>query len=335
MNLHLSGKGRRRAAGAWVLLAVAAAGCSVPVARPGNLDVDPDADALAPGYVAPAPAQVLHDVAYGPGPAQLADVYRPAAPRVGSPVILYLHGGGWVGGDRSYVPSFVLRQGSRMGAVVVSAGYTLASATDPATAFPASSRDADRVVRWIKQQAPTWGNAPRVVAIGPSAGGHLGLLAALAPGQFVDPGLPPDLAAVSPRLSGIVSLAGPVDIEAMYAIPGWRPAVLEPYLGCSPCSGEQVLAASPLRFLGSAPVPPVYLAYGSADWLIPPDVHGLPTAIRLMLARGDETRDVGDRAIWYELVGDDHDIDGAHLNVRSLELWLDFVAEGRWPVPGA
>jgi hypothetical protein len=30
-------------------------------------------------------------------------------------------------------------------------------------------------------------------------------------------------------------------------------------------------------------------------------------------------------------VDDDHDIDGAHLNVRYLEIWLDRVADRFWP----
>lgn len=316
------------------LVAAVATACMVPTARLGDLRASHDEDTLPPDYVAPWPGAVLRDVPYGPGERQRVDVYMPAQISPSAPVILYLHAGGWVAGSREPVPPLVSRQVDRMHAIVVSADYTLASADDRTTAFPAASRDVDWAIRWIKAQAPGWGVSSRVLVIGASAGGNLALLAGLAPGRFVDPDLPPRLSTVSPVVSGVVSLAGPVDIAAMYAIPGWRPTVLEPYLGCSPCSPDVVKSADPLTYLGSA-TPPTYLAYGADDWLIPADVHGLPTAIALMRSRGDHLRDVGERAVWYELVPGGHDIDHAHLNVRFFEIWLDLVAQDRWPGPGA
>jgi len=319
---------------ALAVIIAAASACTVPAARFGDVRTSHDEDALPPDYVAPLPGRVLEDIPYGPGPAHRADIYMPSTTSSNAPVILYLHGGGWIGGGRSPVPPLVLRQVERMGAIVVSVDYTLASADDPTTTFPAASRDVDRAIRWVKFQAPRWGVSSRVLVIGASAGGNLALLAGLAPGRFVDPEIPEALDAISSVVSGVVSLSGPVDIAAMYAIPGWRHAVLEPYLGCSPCSADVVKAADPLTYLRGA-VPPTYLAYGIDDWLIPADVHGLPTAIALMQARDDDARDVGERAIWYELVADDHDIDHAHLNMRYFEIWLDLVAQERWPVPGA
>lgn len=316
------------------MVAVVAAACDVPPARFGDLRTSDWEDSLPTDYVPPAPAQVLHDLPYGPGPLQAADVYLPATVAPNAPVLLYIHGGGWVLGEHDTVPALVFREGSRIGAAVVAINYTLSRTDDPTTAFPAASRDVDRAIRWAKTQAASWGNAARVVVMGASAGGNLALMAGVAPGRFVEPELPPDLASVSPVVSGMVSLAGPVDTVAMYAIEGWRPTVLEPYLGCSPCTAEQVVAANPLHYLGHT-VPPAYLAYGTDDWLIPASVHGLPTAIALMRARGDDRRDAADRAIWYELANDDHAIDHAHLNVRYFEIWVDWVVANRWPVSGA
>ena len=315
------------------LIAVAGAACTVPPARLGDLRTSDGEDSLPADYVPPAPAQTIPDAPYGPGPLQTADVYLPKHPSAAAPVLVYVHGGGWVEGAHDQVPVILFREGARLGSAVVAIDYTLSIAGDPATAFPAASRDVDRAIRWAKTQAATWGNAPRVVVLGASAGGNLALMAGIAPGRFVAPDLPPELRSVSPAVAGMVSFAGPVDTVAMYAIPGWRPKVLEPYLGCSPCTEEQVVAANPLHYLGGT-VPPAYLAYGTDDWLIPPEVHGLPTAIALMRARGDDRLNVWDRAIWYELVNDDHDIDQAHLNVRYFEIWLDDVTANRWPVAG-
>ena len=48
---------------------------------------------------------------------------------------------------------------------------------------------------------------------GASAGGHLAALAAAAPGTFVDPALPAELAAVSPRVQGVLDIASVSDFS--------------------------------------------------------------------------------------------------------------------------
>jgi hypothetical protein len=151
----------------------------------------------------------------------------------------------------------------------------------------------------------------------------------LAPGQFVEEGLPSGLAKQSPSVIGAGSFAGPVDIAAMYQISGWDP-VLDPYLGCAVCTPEQIAAANPLTYATES-APPAYLNYGVDDGYIPADVHGLPTAERLATLRNEAALPVSQRAVWYELSVDDHEMDVAHFNVRQFETWLDNVAAGKWP----
>lgn len=314
--------------------AVATAGVTaepviVPTAQLGDLRSDPDADALPVGYVAPPAAKVLQGVAYGPAPSQVADVYLPATDAEGAPVILFLHGGGWTIGTRSPVPQAALRQVTRMGTPVVSIDYTLATTADPATAFPAAERDIDRAIRWIKTQASSWGAQPRVIVTGHSAGANLALMAALAPGTFVEPDLPRGLAKTSPAVVGVGAFAGPVDIADMDPIAGWDPHLV-PYLGCTVCTPEQIAAANPLTY-ATASAPPAYLNYGADDWLVPPDVHGLPTAERLATERNESALPDSERAVWYEVSPDTHEMDVGHFNVRAFEQWLDKVAAGKWP----
>jgi len=301
----------------------------VPTARPGDLRSDPAADTLPEGYVAPPAAKVLSGVAYGPGPAQIADVHLPEPGKKAAPVILYLHGGGWTLGTRNPVPQAALRQVSRMHSPVVTLDYTLATTADPTTAFPAAERDIDRAIRWIKTQAPSWGAQSRVIVTGHSAGGNLALLAGLAPGRFVEADLPKDLAKTSPSVIGMGSFAGPVDIAHMDPVAGWDPH-LDPYLGCTACTPEQLAAANPLTYATES-APPAYLNYGADDWLITPAVHGLPTAERLATERNEAALPEAQRAVWYEVSTDTHEMDAAHFNVRQFETWLDTVAAGKWP----
>jgi acetyl esterase/lipase len=103
-----------------VVSILALAGCVVP--NPTG-----DGDTLPEGYVAPPAQRVVQDVAYGkatnePGDADAhrLDLYLPQGPS--NKVILWMHGGGWWGGDNSTLLPVILKQVAR-GFVVASVGY--------------------------------------------------------------------------------------------------------------------------------------------------------------------------------------------------------------------
>jgi acetyl esterase/lipase len=76
--------------------------------------------------------------------------------------------------------------------------------------FPAADEDVDRAVRFVRAHAATWDLDPRrVLLAGASAGGHLAALAAAAPGEFVDPTLPPTSTGTFARSSNAVAPAAP------------------------------------------------------------------------------------------------------------------------------
>ena len=131
------------------------------------------AEALAPAS-APAPATVQ----YGAAPHQVMDLRRPDAaafpgPR---PVVLFVHAGGWISGDRTGLPEAALVQVAR-GFAVASIDYQLAAADADGRAipsFPAAVWDVKRAVRFLKANAGAWSLDPgRIVLMGASAGGHL------------------------------------------------------------------------------------------------------------------------------------------------------------------
>jgi len=109
----------------------------------------------------------------GPVPVRL---YRPPAPGdIPLPLLLWLHGGGFVGGDlRTADPTArdLCVQGA---ALVASVDYPLA----PEHPFPAAPEACAEVSAWLVDHAPSIGADPERVAIGgDSAGGNLAAVCA-------------------------------------------------------------------------------------------------------------------------------------------------------------
>src|SRR5690606_16626291 len=111
-----------------------------------------------------------------PGPAGdlRARVYRPVT--VGQetrlPMILYLHGGGFVVGDLDTAPATPRALAARCQAVVLAAHYRQA----PENAFPAAFEDARAAWNWMLAQSDSLGGDPRRVAVaGEDAGACLAL----------------------------------------------------------------------------------------------------------------------------------------------------------------
>jgi len=122
--------------------------------------------------LAVAPKQgvtVQRDLAYGPDARHRADIFR-ADGLKNAPVVVFLHGGAYVRGDRDVnaevygnVPMYFARQGM----LGVNATYRLA----PAAHWPAAAQDVASLVAWLKSNAARFGGDPnRIYLIGHSAG---------------------------------------------------------------------------------------------------------------------------------------------------------------------
>ena len=110
------------------------------------------------------------DISYGPDPIwNLLDVYRPRTAEGPLPVIIDVHGGGWVYGDK-YVYQYYCMEMAQHGFAVVNFSYRLA----PENVFPASMQDMDAVVRFVLSNAGKYGfDLSRVYMVGDSAGAHM------------------------------------------------------------------------------------------------------------------------------------------------------------------
>lgn len=138
-----------------------------------------NSDATRPLYAALQAAQprdgveVTSDLAYGAHARQILDVYRPTG-AVGRPVVVYVHGGGFVHGEKTTRSNGALLF-ARSGLVSVHLTYRLA----PEHPYPAGADDVAAAYAWVKANiASHGGDSSRIVLIGESAGASHSITAA-------------------------------------------------------------------------------------------------------------------------------------------------------------
>ena len=108
------------------------------------------------------------------------DIYLPKQSNKKFPVLIFLHGGGWIGGDKAfpekfYMNDFILKF-VQNGYAVVSINYTL---LDKNTNFPKPVEDAKESVRWIRANADKYNFDEKNIGLwGASAGAQIGMVAA-------------------------------------------------------------------------------------------------------------------------------------------------------------
>jgi acetyl esterase/lipase len=207
------------------------------------------------------------NIAYGDHPRQVLDIYRADGPAVaaGRPVVIYVHGGAWVIGNKEQQGKPLLLHLARSGYLAVTVNYRLA----PRHRWPAQIVDVKRAIAWVREHIHEHGGDPSFVAIsGSSAGGHLAALAALTPG---DPEFQPGFEHADTSVDACVPIYAPFDLTDRAGRRGR--ASMRPYL-------ERVVmttrltddpdtwhAASPLSRV-SPDAPPMFVIQGELDQLV-------------------------------------------------------------------
>jgi triacylglycerol lipase len=170
----------------------------------------------------PGPLQVSRDLAYGPGPMEKLDLFtsggKPGGP--GKPILIMVHGGGFVGGDKAPVtggvrsPFYdnVMLWAVDHGMVGININYELA----PKATYPAVQKSIAAAVLWAKKNALMHGGDPNLIYLmGHSAGGtHVA--AYLANPQFYPPG--------GVGVRGAILSSGPTEASAAPNNPYFAPA---------------------------------------------------------------------------------------------------------------
>lgn len=129
------------------------------------------------GLTTPDDIQRFDDIQYGPDPVEnKLDVYRPKNTQGKIPVIVSVHGGGWVYGDKELYQFYGMTLAQR-GFAVVNFTYRLA----PEVKFPAPLEDTNNVISWMYENQEEYSlDMDHVFMVGDSAGGHLcGLYSAI------------------------------------------------------------------------------------------------------------------------------------------------------------
>ncbi|MDT5100936.1 MAG: hypothetical protein QOC76_4673 [Mycobacterium sp.] len=120
-------------------------------------------------------------VRYGPHERQLLDVWRlPDLPKTPAPVLIFVPGGAWVHGSRTFQGSALMSHLVESGWICLAIDYRVS----PRNRWPRHIMDVKAAISWARANADRFGGDRDFVAIaGCSAGGHLASLAALTPGD--------------------------------------------------------------------------------------------------------------------------------------------------------
>ena len=239
-------------------------------ATPSLGDVYPVHATRWPGGVTSL-ADVTYSVLPGYRPL-IVDIYMPPKPGGPKPLILYIHGGGWVAGHTRHsgalanFPAALAKLASE-GFVVASLEYRLAAEAP----FPAQVQDARAALRFLKGNAARYGIDPARTGIwGGSAGGHLSALTALSCGDASLDVAGTTAPAGSECVQAAVIWYGVFDFAALAAgRPGGSDSGADKLLGChGHCTPAQFAPASPVTYADRRD-PPFLLIHGVGDKTVP------------------------------------------------------------------
>jgi acetyl esterase/lipase len=233
----------------------------------------PDVQLTRRHIMLPQPVQrrrylAAQDVAYAEGGKRnLLDIWRrsdlPAD--AGAPVLLQVHGGAWVVGEKRGQAHPLMAHLAERGWVCVTINYRLA----PRSTWPDQIVDVKRALAWTKANIARYGGDPSFLAItGGSAGGHLASLAALTS----------NLAAYQPGFEDAdTSVDVAVPFYGVYDFTnrdGSAGKALGPFVAKQLFKSaldddrERWELASPMSHVGPD-APPIFLLHGTNDTVVP------------------------------------------------------------------
>ena len=201
--------------------------------------------------VAVAPYQEKYNQAYGNDSLRQFDLFLPEGHDQHTKVILLIHGGGWVSGDKWYCENYA-KQFAAKGFAAVSMNYRLAN---DSIHFREILDDIAAMIDCISQNSGKWGVRNGLVALfGYSAGGHLALLYSYSSDS-------------KRNVGAVVSLAGPTDVQdtLLWESPGLLDDIKLMTGDTLPTNWPQ---ANPVHFINPTN-PPTFLIHGNHDEVVP------------------------------------------------------------------
>jgi len=216
------------------------------------------------GWVPPTNVETVENLSYGSCDKwHLLDLYRPKDKEGKLPVLLNIHGGAWVYGDKKVYAPYCMYLAAQ-GFAVVNASYRLA----PKHTFPAPLEDVGSIMEWVVRNAKEYHLDPsNLFLVGDSAGAHLATAytaiqlnreyAKAFPGIKVSKKLVPKALVLN---CGVFDMEGEVEHRGVLLTP-----FLTDILGAKPTTSS-IKKMSPVQYI-TPDFPPVYLATSNGDFL--------------------------------------------------------------------
>jgi acetyl esterase/lipase len=218
----------------------------------------------------PSPSVVQYDVvfglvAFGSGGNQPlhAEIAAPASTKKPLPAIIYIHGGGWIGGDYRQAP---LQQIAAHGFFGASIEYRLSNVAK----WPAQIADCKLAVRWLRANAAKYNVDPNRIGVwGDSAGGHLvACLGTMAGDKELDTddGYP----GVSSAVQAVVDFYGPTDFTDLGHYSPMAIQLTQGLFGVPYAENPALWKSGSPLFQVKAGDPPTLIVQGDSDTLVLP-----------------------------------------------------------------
>lgn len=202
----------------------------------------------------------MKNVSYGTDTAQKLDVYLPAnRDTANTKVILFIHGGSWVSGDKSEFNEAIAAIRPKLtDYAIFNMNYRLAYNNQ--NRFPTQINDIQSAISFIESKANEYKvNVNKVCLVGASAGAHLALLQAYKNNS-------------GGKIRAVVDLFGPADLTDLYnnhPVPQEARFILINLLGKTPASAAALYQqASPINYVNAQTVPTL-IFHGSQDIVVP------------------------------------------------------------------
>jgi acetyl esterase/lipase len=272
--------------------------------------------------------QKMFDLAYaGLSPAQKLDVYWPAEGNAPFPVIIAIHGGAFMGGDKRDLQLTPMLAGLQRGYAVASINYRMSGEAR----FPALVQDLKAAIRWLRANAERLRLDPeRIATWGGSAGGYLSLMAGVSAGVAELDDLSLGNPGQSSQVQAVVDWFGPTDflkMDEQLAESGLAPQADFAHNGAnSPESlllgakiteiPQRVQAANPETYI-RAGAPSFFIQHGTRDEIVPHQ-QSVSMAARLRTVLGAEQ-------VHLELLLNAGHADPAFETPQNVEKVLDFL----------
>jgi acetyl esterase/lipase len=205
-------------------------------------------------------------------PPHRLDVYRSRlVSHENAPVMVYVHGGAWVIGDKREQGKPMMFELVARGWVCVAINYRLS----PKSTWPDHIVDVKRALVWVKEHIAAYGGDPGFIAIsGGSAGGHLCALAALTAGDAAfQPGFEEADTSVQACIPfyGVMDMTSSPEGSAIFG-PGMVEMLEKKVMKVKEADHPEVFRDASPTYRVHAGAPPFFVLHGRNDTLVPVQV---------------------------------------------------------------